>query len=412
MHRQFLEAVLARLQSLDRQLASLGSRDDAGFAERCGDALRNVRVPRDFELGEFLATAAMCALPDQGPSRTLSDHCTKLHDGSTINAYLFLWAESFTNIHDHAAPGAFMVLSGASMQSRFGFQPASPIVGVGQDFYGDLAHIGSELLLQHDVQVVHRGASVTHSLFHLAGTTVTLVVFGKHGRTQTHGFYAPGVCIDETTAGEDEVAWLAEHLRRVKRLSLEAACGLLGYLAQSLTEPKLIRVLIDALTRGIFDGGESEELVRALQSHCDPKVVQMVRSQQAERAFTRLRLRARNASELLAIAIMLRKLPRASWQPMVERGRAALELGSGTAGSWYTLTLQGLADAGIFDAGLSRPGYELLGHVIDSGSVQSACRAFLSAHPEITDPAVVASVERLSEVLTRHPVIGPNISAG
>jgi hypothetical protein len=84
------------------------------------------------------------------------------------------WATGTTTIHQHSFVGAFAVLEGSSVQSKYAF---SPDRSVNAHFrLGNVRMEDVRLLHVGDVEPILSGASLTHSVFHLGLPSVTIVV--------------------------------------------------------------------------------------------------------------------------------------------------------------------------------------------------------------------------------------------
>ena len=123
------------------------------------------------------------------------------------------WADATTDIHDHRFSGAFHVLGGSSIHSRWKFTP--------RDAHGDSVALGDlsieaiEILRVGQTRQIVPGAGLVHALFHLDLPSVTVVVrtwqdpLPKHQRS----YYSPGLAVastpdDELTARSRQVITL------------------------------------------------------------------------------------------------------------------------------------------------------------------------------------------------------------
>jgi hypothetical protein len=106
------------------------------------------------------------------------------------------WVDGTTSIHQHGFSGAFQVLAGSSIHTRYAFEPTrivSPALSVGH-----LESRGSKLLRVGDVEPIRSGKGLIHALFHLERPSVSLVV-----RTMTdvaeqpqYSYLRPGLAHD------------------------------------------------------------------------------------------------------------------------------------------------------------------------------------------------------------------------
>lgn len=91
---------------------------------------------------------------------------------------LLFWLDGSTDIHQHEFSGAFHVLEGSSIHSRFEFQNARSVSA--RMRVGDLKMVATELLETGRTLEIESGRGFIHSLFHLETPSITVVV-----RTQT-----------------------------------------------------------------------------------------------------------------------------------------------------------------------------------------------------------------------------------
>jgi hypothetical protein len=147
--------------------------DEAIFPELAVDALRNSRLVGTIGLQDVLAWVQTT---DRLPPQT--DHgfgkpITVFHD-PTFFIDVLTWTDGTTAIHEHGFAGAFMVLEGSSLHSRYQFSSRRR--------YSEHLHLGRtelidvELLAPGDVRPIHPGPRSAHALFHLERPSVTVVV--------------------------------------------------------------------------------------------------------------------------------------------------------------------------------------------------------------------------------------------
>jgi len=87
---------------------------------------------------------------------------------------VYYWLDGTTTIHQHSFSGAFEVLLGGSVHSRYRFakeREINPHFLVGQIEFNDVS-----LLSQGDIREIDSGSQFIHSLFHLDRPSVTITV--------------------------------------------------------------------------------------------------------------------------------------------------------------------------------------------------------------------------------------------
>jgi hypothetical protein len=97
-----------------------------------------------------------------------------LYDGSRFHISVYFWVNGTTTIHQHAFAGAFQVLLGSSIHSRYTFKLDRAINAHFQT--GQLTLEESDLLVTGDVREIIPGSRYIHSLFHLDRPSVSLII--------------------------------------------------------------------------------------------------------------------------------------------------------------------------------------------------------------------------------------------
>jgi hypothetical protein len=97
---------------------------------------------------------------------------------------VLFWLDGTTTIHEHGFCGAFHVLAGSSMESRYTFATETRLGDHVK--LGELALAGVEHLRQGNTRPIHPGDALIHALFHLERPSVSVVV-----RTEGHPFIGP-----------------------------------------------------------------------------------------------------------------------------------------------------------------------------------------------------------------------------
>ena len=91
---------------------------------------------------------------------------------------IYYWLDGTTSIHQHSFTGAFQVLLGSSIHSRYSFQEDKII---NEHFsVGKLALEEVQLLKLNDVRMIRAGRDFIHSLFHLDRPSATITIRTVH----------------------------------------------------------------------------------------------------------------------------------------------------------------------------------------------------------------------------------------
>ena len=109
---------------------------------------------------------------------------------------VLFWLDSSTSIHEHGFSGAFGVLAGSSVHSRYEFEPVDPEPAKLR--LGRIKYLYSELLGRGDIRPITRGNAFAHGLFHLEWPSVSVVVRTHKSDQQTpqYSYFKPYLAID------------------------------------------------------------------------------------------------------------------------------------------------------------------------------------------------------------------------
>jgi len=185
-----------------------------------------------------------------------------------IQVQLLVWKTATTDIHAHAFCGAFRVMQGSSVHTRYRFEPDHWLSdGLG---LGKLACLGSEYLARGAVREIASGRQgLIHSLFHLDSPSLTLVV-RTHPTVSSMpqlSFYPPGVAIDKLgLAKDEEVIHLTRLLGSEASHGCDAMLSLLLQAFEDLDAPRLVQLCLNFAN--FFDVEDRRErLVEFLSKH-------------------------------------------------------------------------------------------------------------------------------------------------
>jgi len=114
-------------------------------------------------------------VPEQmDPDAVFGDPPITLYVGSRFYIDAYYWLDGTTSIHQHSFSGAFQLLLGSSVHSRYRFenpQEINPRFLVGDILFDDVS-----LLRKGDIREIVAGPQLIHSLFHLERPSVTITV--------------------------------------------------------------------------------------------------------------------------------------------------------------------------------------------------------------------------------------------
>ena len=116
-------------------------------------------------------------LQDEQPFQTQSGFGQPelvVYDDPRFYIQILFWLEGTTDIHQHKFSGAFHVLEGSSLHSRFEFEKSKPVsahLSVGQ-----LRMVNTRILETGRTESITSGRGYIHSLFHLDTPSLTVVI--------------------------------------------------------------------------------------------------------------------------------------------------------------------------------------------------------------------------------------------
>ena len=191
-----------------------------GFFRDLGEHIESRWAERDFNEGAF-ANIAQRALEELPPHKHLKpadliEHVLSgaplpeqfdlpgsfgqppitLFVGTGFYIDALFWVDGTTSVHQHGFEGAFQVLSGSSIHSRYRFDLDEQINS--RMKLGRLHLEGVELLTRGQTREIHAGSRFIHALFHLDRPSVTIVVrtIGNPQAQPQWSHRKPGVAVD------------------------------------------------------------------------------------------------------------------------------------------------------------------------------------------------------------------------
>lgn len=222
--------------------------NETEFAKIAECALTEVRSIDAFEPRHMFEWAARTpTMPQQKAHRRQSDFQIRLFDGSRFELELRFWDDDpWAELHNHTYHGAFKVVAGASIQSKFTFQEEVRVSSLFR--IGRLTFQEPELLRTGDVRQVN-GNAWGHSLFHLDRPSITLELKTKRDLEHDLSFvyHKPGIAVNPRDINQEYVR-KSHALRALHRVPV-AGMHFEEYLTDLLTTSDFhtaVRLLRDA----------------------------------------------------------------------------------------------------------------------------------------------------------------------
>jgi len=173
--------------------------DHAAFPSLACASLEELAPHRSFRIDELIRWVQQApAVPKQNAESSFGEPPVMLFAGRRFFIEALFWVDGTTAIHQHGFSGAFQVLHGGSLHTRFSFERTRRISEQLQ--LGTLRATPPELLRVGDTREIGSGEALIHSLFHLERPSVTLVVrtYFDAAAGPQYSFLRPGIAIDRS----------------------------------------------------------------------------------------------------------------------------------------------------------------------------------------------------------------------
>lgn len=172
--------------------------DERCFAELATEVLGARALHREVSADDLLAwVLAADRIPEQFDleSKFGQPPLTLVRTRRFLIDALF-WMDGTTEIHQHGFSGAFQVLSGGSVHSRYEWTLRERVNA--SILIGDTQFRGFELLGPGDTRTIGAGRALIHALFHLEQPSVTIVVrtIGDRECGPQYTYHAPHLATD------------------------------------------------------------------------------------------------------------------------------------------------------------------------------------------------------------------------
>lgn len=171
--------------------------DDERLSEIATAALESHRPHESVGLDDLDQLVFQSNAASSAPlNEVFGDAAITLYRAPRFVIEALVWTNDTTTIHQHGFSGAFTVLRGASIHSRYDFHRTERINA--SFAVGDLVFRGAELLSRGDIRAIESGPRLIHNVFHVEAPSITLVI-RTSGRLDTHpqlNYLPPGLASD------------------------------------------------------------------------------------------------------------------------------------------------------------------------------------------------------------------------
>jgi hypothetical protein len=169
-----MDYFLALARRIDDEWLQAGRRWSA-FPEVCQrvleDAAPHAHV-HPMDIVHWLHTTD--AIPPQDLDSQFGQPPVTVYQGSRFKIDVYFWVDGTTSIHDHSFCGAFHLLAGSSIHSRYRFDVGAELSPLAK--LGTCTFLSSERLRKGQTRAILPGGDFIHALFHLDRPSVSLVV--------------------------------------------------------------------------------------------------------------------------------------------------------------------------------------------------------------------------------------------
>jgi hypothetical protein len=189
---------------------------------------------------------------------------------------VLFWVDGTTTRHQHGFSGAFHVMDGASLESRYSFTAERRYSE--RLMRGRLELSGAALHGKGDVESIHAGTGFVHALFHLDRPSVSVVIrtFGDELAGPQYNYLTGGIAIDPFATSESLARKIhtLDLLREIGSAELEplaratiraddafTACKLLLHLGPRMTPHDRYLAFLDSIRPA------HDDLIDALALH-------------------------------------------------------------------------------------------------------------------------------------------------
>jgi len=166
------------------------------FPQIAADALAAERITERLSGDDVLQwVLAASNLPAQEDLRaSFGQPPITVYRGRRFHIQVLYWLDGSTTIHRHGFCGAFQVLEGGSLHSRWRFSTRCRVSS--RMLFGHSELLGAEFL--HRGQIVPITPDLTHGLFHLDAPSVTIVVRtdGETADGPQYEYHPPTIAVD------------------------------------------------------------------------------------------------------------------------------------------------------------------------------------------------------------------------
>ncbi|MFO0604324.1 MAG: hypothetical protein U0324_14170 [Polyangiales bacterium] len=280
--------------------------DEAAFPALAAEALQTRALHRELGWADVLRWVLESdALPFQDDVKgRFGDPPVTVFHGRRFFIQVLLWREGSTSIHRHGFSGAFQVLEGTSLHTRYDFTRTRRVS----------SHLELGALRLRDASTLARGAvepitaDLAHALYHLESHAATIVVrtYREDDAGPQFSYRAPGLAIDPFY--DDPVATRQAQSLRFFRTADPVGGDALAERLAARADLHTGYLVLSEIARGAGSAARVDRVVAALRARHGDDVAALlhdvVREEMRERRVLELRDGADDADQRYLLALL------------------------------------------------------------------------------------------------------------
>ncbi|HET9183671.1 MAG TPA: hypothetical protein VFP59_16175 [Candidatus Angelobacter sp.] len=170
--------------------------DPAAFPEIAAKALQDSGVLSTLTLSNIVEWFGKSKEPPTQDASDFGQPPINVFVSPKFYIQALFWIDATTAIHEHGFVGAFGVLSGSSVHTRYKFDLTNDL---SREFkVGNVVPISSEILHKGDIRTIHAGGSFAHALFHMERPSLSVVVRTYSAGVTQYSYIKPHIAFDPT----------------------------------------------------------------------------------------------------------------------------------------------------------------------------------------------------------------------
>jgi hypothetical protein len=374
--------------------------DEAHFPKVALHALEELPPRRHTSLLEVVsgATNASCLPPQTDMKAGFGDPPLTVFEGRNFRIEVLFWLRGVPGIHQHGFSGAFHVLEGSSIHTRWRFV-AEERVGM-RLVLGRVEFTDAEILQQGDNREILAGPSMYHATYHMDKPSLTVVVRTPNEADQQPQYLLTPPSIASTPFNrQDSVVRQAQLLNTMLQVR-PAEC--LDHLRRllSVKDGYWTYEVLQTLWRTI-DDEHARQLLLATARQRHPRLTNALESSLnrfvREEKIMRVRIDTGDDPDLRYLLALLRNVPDASeirrLLALRHPGRDVVEL--------IELWVRRLAASGVLGFELHDSWIVTLRHLLRGASEEQIAEYFGGTAAKPGNPRCLGDVRELCEALKR-----------